>query len=204
MRPASWLPAVGWTAVILILSSDVGGAEHTGRVLRPFFAWLWPGASPGQLEAVHVLVRKAAHLTEYAILAVLWHRAFSGGGLAPGRSATAALGLSVALAGVDELHQGFLTVSRGGSAGDVALDTTGALLALLVVAPAPAWRRAFDAVVTALLAVAIVGGVAALALNAAAGVASGVLWITTPLAALLLAGLRLLPRRRPRDRPDRD
>jgi VanZ family protein len=203
MRPAYWLPAVGWMAVILVLSSDVGGAQHTGRVLGPLFRWLWPGASSAQIDALHFLIRKTGHFIEYAILAALWYRAFfRGRRLAPGSSAGGALAISVGLACLDELHQAMLTVNRGGSPGDVALDTAGAVIALLVVAPA--WTRAFEITVSALLGIAAVGGVLALVVNAFAGVPSGLLWLTTPLAALLLI-LRVLRRwRRRRAMPAAD
>src|SRR2546422_2320665 len=77
MRPAHWLPPVLWMGVIMLLSTDTGSAAHTGELLLPLLHWLLPWASPGDLAAIHGLVRKGAHLTEYAILAALWYRAFT-------------------------------------------------------------------------------------------------------------------------------
>src|SRR2546427_9686210 len=79
MRPAHWLPPVLWMGVIMLLSTDTGSAAHTGELLLPLLHWLLPWASPGDLAAIHGLVRKGAHLTEYAILAALWDRAFTRG-----------------------------------------------------------------------------------------------------------------------------
>src|SRR2546426_8139720 len=67
MRPAHWLPPVLWMGVIMLLSTDTGSAAHTGELLLPLLHWLLPWASPGDLAAIHGLVRKGAHLTEYAI-----------------------------------------------------------------------------------------------------------------------------------------
>src|SRR5438477_176177 len=79
MRPAHWLPPVLWMGVIMLLSTDTGSAAHTGELLLPLLHWLLPWASPGDLAAIHGLVRKGAHLSEYAILAALWYRAFTRG-----------------------------------------------------------------------------------------------------------------------------
>src|SRR6184192_2000697 len=79
MRPAHWLPPVLWMGVIMLLSTDTGSAAHTSELLLPLLHWLLPWASPGDLAAIHGLVRKGAHLSEYAILAALWYRAFTRG-----------------------------------------------------------------------------------------------------------------------------
>ena len=193
MRPAaSWLPPVVWMGVILWLSTDTGGAEHTGRLLLPLLRLLLPWATPTQLDALHGLARKGAHLTEYAILAALWFRAFTHGrGLAPRASSWFAIAISLAWAFVDELHQSTL-LSRTGSAMDVTIDGAGALGALLVARCG--WRAAADVATAGLLWIAAVGGAIALAANALAGVAPGVLWLTTPAAALGLLARRRLRR----------
>src|SRR2546422_4864125 len=80
MRPAHWLPPVLWMGVIMLLSTDTGSAAHTGELLLPLLHWLLPWASPGDLAAIHGLVRKGAHLTEYAILAA--HESVDGGEVA--------------------------------------------------------------------------------------------------------------------------
>lgn len=184
MRPAHWLPPVAWMALILAFSSDAGGAHQTGRFLEPLLAWLAPGAQPAQVDAVHVLLRKAGHVTAYAILAALWVRGLvAGRGLAPGPAAAAAVAIAVAWALVDEGRQA-LTTTRTGSLGDVAIDAAGALLGAS--ATAAGWQRAVGVATTALLWVAALGGAGALLVDAVTGVAAGVLWVTAPAAALLL------------------
>lgn len=189
MRPAAhWLPPVVWMAVIMALSSDFGSAGRTGGFLLPLLRWLLPWATPAQLDALHGLARKGGHLTEYAVLAALWYRAFArGGALAPRASARLALAISVAWAFLDELQQSTL-LSRTGSAIDVAIDSAGALAALFVARCG--WRASADLVTATLLWVAAGAGAIVLTVNALAGVASGVLWLTTPAAALGLLARR--------------
>ena len=192
MRHAHWLPPVVWMAVIMWLSSDTGSAEHTGQWLLPWLRWLLPWATPGQLDAIHGLARRAAHLGEYAILAALWFRAFARGrALAPRVAASAALALSVGWAFLDEWHQSTLP-SRTGSAMDVVLDSAGALGALVVARRG--WRGSVNAVTAGILWVAAVGGAVVLTINAVLGVPSGALWLTAPAAVLALLARRRLRR----------
>lgn len=192
MRAGHWLPPVVWMAVILLLSSDAGSAEHTSSVLLPILSALLPWATAAQLDAVHGLARKGGHLTEYAVLAALWFRAFAGGrGLGARAAAGSALAIAIGWAVLDELLQSW-QLSRTGSAMDVVIDTTGALGALAVARAG--WRPAAALVTAVLLWVAAVGGAAALGANVLAGVASGVLWLTTPAAVLGLLARRRLRR----------
>src|ERR687888_1331526 len=162
MRPAHWLPPALWMGVIMFLSTDAASAEHTGELLLPVLRWLLPWASPGDLVAIHGLLRKGAHLTEYAILAALWFRAFTRGRqFAPLAAVWPAFGISLAWAALDEWHQAFLP-SRTSSAVDVGIDGAGAALALVVVFRG--WRAALDGATTILLWLAAAGGAAAIAI----------------------------------------
>ena len=130
----SWWPVLVWMGVIFLASTDLGSAAHTSRFLTPLLKWLRPGITREQLEFVHFLIRKAAHLTEYAILAVLSYRSlvrvFPGrAGRAPLQLLFLAAGLCACYASLDEFHQSFVS-SRGASAYDVMIDTCGALLGL--------------------------------------------------------------------------
>lgn len=195
MRPLSWLPPVAWMAVIFLLSTDTGSAEHTRSFLLPLFRLVGPAAAPEQLEALHGLTRKAAHLTEYGVLAALWFRALTTGrGWPASVSAWAALAISVGWAVLDEAHQSWVA-SRTASLSDAGIDTVGALVASLVAARG--WRAVVDTAVTVLLWIAAVGGAATLALNLAVGLPPGWLWLTTPLAALILVDRWRLMRGRP-------
>jgi VanZ family protein len=112
---------------------------RTSRINGPFLRWLKPDVSQETIERVQFVVRKGAHLTEYAILAWLLWRAVR----LPRknderpwdwRQAVIAFGLAVAYAATDEFHQSFVP-SREGHVRDVLIDTFGAVLGLFVV-----WR----------------------------------------------------------------
>jgi hypothetical protein len=72
---------------------------------------------------------------------------------------------------------------------DVATDSIGAVI--VVTLALLGWRTAIDRLTSTLLWIALLGGVAFLALNTLTGVPSGALWLTAPLAALLLVARRL-------------
>src|SRR5439155_1211477 len=94
-----------WMAAILALSTDAGSAEHTGSFVLPALRFIWPTATLPLLESIHAVVRKLAHVTEYAVLGSLWYRAFAVGRRPPRIAVALAFGLSVAWAGVDEAFQ---------------------------------------------------------------------------------------------------
>src|SRR5207253_1241291 len=70
-----WLPIIIWLALIFIGSTDLMSAEHTSRIIGPLLHWLFPTISPSTVLRVQFLMRKFAHVSEYAILAVLLYRA---------------------------------------------------------------------------------------------------------------------------------
>src|SRR5438046_10326161 len=71
----NWLPVLIWLGVIFLGSTDLMSAEHTSRFIVPFLRWLNPDISPATLASIHSVVRKCAHLGEYAVLALLLLRA---------------------------------------------------------------------------------------------------------------------------------
>jgi VanZ family protein len=195
VRLRYWLPPVVWMVVIMGFSSDMGSAKHTGHWLFPIFTTFVPEATAAQLEAMHALVRKVAHVAEYAVLATLWFRTFTRGLAWSARGAGwIALGIALGWALLDEAFQS-MRPSRTGSRVDVAIDMAGALFAVAVARSG--WRRAVDWTTTTLLWVGLVGGALFLAVNVLAGVPSGALWLTVPAAALLLLLRRRLHSRRP-------
>jgi VanZ family protein len=131
-----WIPVIAWVLVIFIASGDLMSAEHTSRFLGPFLLWLKPDISVETLAQIQFCVRKAAHLTEYAILAVLVCRAvFHGTNLKWASSilCVSAWILCVLVAASDEFHQSFVA-SRGASPWDVMIDSAGAIFGLLIYA----------------------------------------------------------------------
>jgi VanZ family protein len=129
-----WLPLQIWLAVIFVGSTNLMSAEHTSRYIVPFLLWLKPGMSPQTIWVILVVMRKCAHVTEYAILALLMWRAVRS---VPAFSMKMSMSLGAALLGCavfaasDEFHQSFVK-SRTPSVGDVLLDVGGALVGLLI------------------------------------------------------------------------
>jgi VanZ family protein len=70
-----WAPVLAWMLMIFAASGDSMSFEHTSRFLVPFLLWLKPGISPEAMWWIQLFIRKAAHLIEYAILAILLWRA---------------------------------------------------------------------------------------------------------------------------------
>lgn len=91
-------------------------------------------------EAIHYPIRKAAHMTEYAILALLvwnylnvvvWIRRVTGNKRIWLQILLAEV-VAFAYAATDEFHQTFV-LGRSGEFKDVCIDSAGALLALIIV-----------------------------------------------------------------------
>lgn len=125
-------PLLAWMAVIFLGSTGALSATNSGSVLKSLLLWVFPNVTDAGVAAIHSVVRKAGHLTEYAILAVLAGRAFSGStheGLRR-RWFAAALGLVVLYSFSDEFHQSFVA-SRTASVFDCLIDITGGLAALI-------------------------------------------------------------------------
>jgi hypothetical protein len=129
-----WLPVAVWMALIFTGSADSQSAERSSKYLEPLVRWLFPGLSIDGVHWTMLMVRKCAHLAEYALLAVLTWRALRGpkAGTAPSwRWSHAGLALLVVVvyAVSDELHQSTVP-TRQGTALDVVIDTAGGLLGL--------------------------------------------------------------------------
>ncbi len=117
-------------------STNAMSSEHTSRYMVPFLLWLKPGMSPVTIWTVLVVIRKCAHVTEYAILALLIGRAL--GSVPSLRTKTSILSGAVLLgcaifAVSDEYHQTFVK-SRTPSVRDVILDVGGAVAGVLIAA----------------------------------------------------------------------
>lgn len=127
-----WMPVIAWMLVIFAASTDLGSAEHTSRVLIPLLHWINPAISGATILKIQFLIRKAAHLTEYAVLAMLLLRALrSGTRDAFARQAGLVLVIAALYAMTDEFHQ-TLAPSRTASARDVLIDCLGAAAGLAI------------------------------------------------------------------------
>ena len=65
-----WLPAIFVAIFISIFSTHFFSSEQTGRVIIPILRWLFPLASHRALNLMHVGIRKAAHVTEFAMFSI--------------------------------------------------------------------------------------------------------------------------------------
>ncbi|MFN2577195.1 MAG: VanZ family protein [Pyrinomonadaceae bacterium] len=129
-------PLVVWGVLIFLGSGNVLSATHTSVLLRAI-RWLFPNVRDESLAVFHLLVRKAGHLTEYAILATLAARALQGSARDFLRRHWfwLSLLLAIAYALTDEFHQSFVP-SRTASIYDCLIDSVGALIGLTVI-----WSR---------------------------------------------------------------
>src|SRR6476660_9737798 len=129
-----WLPLLIWLGVIFVGSTSVMSTEHTSRYIVPFLLWLKPGMSPAAIWTILVVARKCAHVTEYAVLALLLWRALRNVPVLFTKTLMVfgAVLLGCALfAASDEFHQTFVK-SRTPSVRDVFLDIAGAISGLLI------------------------------------------------------------------------
>lgn len=133
----AWLPALLWMMVIFLMSAtpgDLSGAQ-SGMIVRMILAvhGLLFGdtqLSPDMLTLLHTLVRKAAHMAEYAVLACLYLRPLRMHGIK--HPHLLSIALCALYAASDELHQAFVP-GRGPSPIDVMIDTAGACIGLFLV-----------------------------------------------------------------------
>jgi VanZ family protein len=109
-RVSLWAPVALWAAVIFAFSSIPSLGTDLG---------VWD-----------TVLRKCAHATEYAILALLLYRAIE-------RDVPAFM-IGLAYAVTDEIHQAFVR-GRHASPFDVAMDAAGLALGLLVVHATRLW-----------------------------------------------------------------
>ena len=126
-------PLVLWIVFISFASTGNFSAANTSQILRPLLQWLSPGISETRLAAVHFLMRKAGHFTEYAVLAFLARRAFitSSRAFLQRHWFKLSLIIVVIYGLLDEFHQSFVP-SRTPSIYDSAIDVAGGLTVLLL------------------------------------------------------------------------
>lgn len=119
---------IGWMGVIFMFSADADSGATSGGLVDALVGFLTGHLGPisPELQAgLHHGLRKTAHFSEYAILALLWAGALP----RHPRRLWLAFWLTTAYAASDELHQAFVP-NRGPSPLDVLIDAGGAATAL--------------------------------------------------------------------------
>ena len=131
-----FLPALAWMLMIFLFSAkpapestaeSVGVSEILISAVERFVD-IDPAWHAELVLKLEPYVRKAAHMTEYAVLFLLLTgpvKALSGN---PGRSAAFAAAACIFYAAGDELHQRFVP-GRAGKLTDVCIDAAGVLIA---------------------------------------------------------------------------
>ena len=143
-RILAWFPVILWMSLIFFASTDAGSPKRTSRIIGPILRWIKPDISPETISNIQHVVRKGAHLFEYGVLASLaWlARRFERKNWREWswREFRVIVLFCAIYAATDELHQQFVS-SRHASPLDVALDTTGAVAALLAIWMLGRWRK---------------------------------------------------------------
>ncbi|MBO5550706.1 MAG: VanZ family protein [Lachnospiraceae bacterium] len=135
-----FIPAVLWMGMIYWFSAqpaDISTEESftLASQIVEFYAGFSGMEEPVQLQmslTIEPFLRKAAHMSEYALLAVLLYSALKGLHISYRRAALISLLICILYSCTDEWHQTFV-FGRSGSIRDVIIDTLGAAVALSVI-----------------------------------------------------------------------
>lgn len=84
-----------------------------------------------QSESMQLVIRKGAHMTEFAILALLLYLYLKYYPLSKKQTALLALGITIGYAATDEFHQLFVP-GRAGRLSDVCIDSLGGVLGIII------------------------------------------------------------------------
>ena len=128
-----WLPVVLGMGFIFWMSTGTFSSQNTSSLIRTILCFLVPEISSPEVNLIHALLRKAAHVIEYFILGVLLFRAFRGGSNESFNWRWSLLSITVVVlwAASDEFHQLFVP-TRTASAMDVGIDTAGGIFGQVV------------------------------------------------------------------------
>jgi len=140
-----WLPPLLWMLLIFGASADPFSGQRTSRILEPLLRWLLPWLSEPAVQLGVLLLRKCAHVGEYAVLAaLLWCALRESAADDPRRWDWPVAGrvmlVVVLYAASDEFHQRFVP-SRQATLQDVLVDALGGLVGLAAVWAARKCRR---------------------------------------------------------------
>ena len=105
-----WVVTLGWAALIFHLSTRTFSPSFSRGVAGWMLHFLHLQVSSGTFDLLHTLLRKLAHLTEYAIFALLLYGSpdEKGMGLWQPRRAVACIAIAAAYSLTDEFHQLFV------------------------------------------------------------------------------------------------
>lgn len=131
-KAISWLLVLVWMSLIFYLSHQTGDGSGSlsGGITEKVIEFLQIFRSKTiDIDFVHLLVRKGAHLFAYFVLGILLVNAFRVGGMVAGKYHSISFAICVFYAMTDELHQ-LLVPGRSGQVRDVLIDSVGALIGI--------------------------------------------------------------------------
>ena len=125
----SWMLVAGWMGLIFYLSHQTGegSGSLSGSITERIIAFL--RLDNVDIDFLHFLVRKGAHLFSYFVLGILLVNAFRMSGMVAGKYYYLSLAICVIYGMTDELHQ-LLVPGRSGQVRDVLIDSVGALIGI--------------------------------------------------------------------------
>ncbi len=137
MKIVWWLLTATWAVIVFNLSRATYASASTEKLLSKALDWLSISILPNNLDLLNNLLRKSAHLSEYAVLAVFLYNALKpvGDPFWSRKAACWTLLASGCYSLTDEFHQLFVP-GRHASLFDCLADTTGAFLGLFVLSTA--------------------------------------------------------------------
>lgn len=132
-----WVLIILWMFIIFIFSSQ--NSEDSSKLsrgfLRNFILWFLPkNINQDTIDFLEYILRKCAHMTEYAVLAILisiqlrLYRVFE----AEWKKIWTAVILVMVYAATDEFHQLFVG-GRSGQVTDVLIDTCGGIAGAFII-----------------------------------------------------------------------
>jgi len=129
-----WLPSFFWISIIFWMSTGTFSADQTSRFIGPLLHFLFSTLPEPDIERLHLMIRKAGHVSEYFILGLLFFRGVRGN--APQRwrlrwALTTILSV-VLFALSDEYHQSWVA-TRTASLVDVSIDSAGGILSQIAI-----------------------------------------------------------------------
>jgi len=124
-----WFPVALWIGFVFWMSTGMFSAHNTYLFLEPLVRFFSPSISQKEIVAVHLVLRKLAHVSEYFISGLLLFRAFKNGSTKRKEWiwALSSLIVIVIIAASDEYHQTFV-IARTASLVDIGIDVMGGVL----------------------------------------------------------------------------
>lgn len=130
-----WIPVMLSMVVIFWMSTGTFSSDNTSPFIVSAVHFFFPDMQMGDVELLHGMIRKGAHIIEYFILSFFLFRAFRqrSSNRWSLRWAILAVFVSAVYAFSDEFHQSFVS-TRTASLLDVWIDTIGGIMAQIAIA----------------------------------------------------------------------